>query len=95
MKKYFLKYLKKWCIMQNFFQKSENLEETYKEARVKEYINKYIKELQRHFDVSDKKMRSIILKVYKDLSPLNLIKTWIYMIKSNCIKELKRKINAD
>ena len=77
--------------MQKFFQKKKNLEE----IRVKEYINKYIKELQRHFDMSDKKMRTIILDVYKDLSPINLIKTWIYMIKSKYIKELKEKIDAD
>ena len=43
--------------MQKFFDKN-NLEETYKELRVKEYINKYIKELQRHFDMSDKKNAS-------------------------------------
>ena len=60
--------------MQKFFDKNKSLEETYKELRVKEYINKYIKELQRHFDVSDNKMRTIIYKVYKDLSPFNLIK---------------------
>ena len=75
--------------MQKFFKKTENLEEIFKEKRIKEYINKYIKELQRHFDVSDKKMRSILFKVYKDLSPLNFIKTWIYMIKSNYIRKLK------
>ena len=81
--------------MQKFFQKKKNLEEIYKETRVKEYINKYIKELQRHFDMSDKKMRTIIHDVYKDLSPINLIKTWIYMIKSKYIKELKEKNDAD
>ena len=74
--------------MQKFFDKNKSLEESYKELRVKEYINKYIKELQRHFDVSDNKMRSIIYKVYKDLSPFNLIKSWIYMLKSKCIERL-------
>lgn len=74
--------------MQKYSQNNINLEEKYKETRVKEYINKYIKELQRHFDMSDRKMRSIIYKVYKDLSPLNFIKTWIYMIKSNCIEKI-------
>ncbi|MBR3605242.1 MAG: hypothetical protein IKL52_04365 [Candidatus Gastranaerophilales bacterium] len=81
--------------MQKFFQKKKSLEEIYKEARVKEYINKYIKELQRHFDMPDKKMRTILYSVYKDLSPINLIKTWIYMIKSKYIKELKGKLNED
>jgi len=86
-----------WCIMQKFFDKNKSLEESYKELRVKEYINKYIKELQRHFDVSDNKMRSIIYKVYKDLSPFNLIKSWIYMVKSKYIKRfnLKERINGD
>ena len=79
--------------MQKFFNHNKTLEETYKENRVKEYINKYIKELQRHFDMSDKKMRSIIYKVYQDLSPFNLIKSWIYMIKSKYIKKLKGKIH--
>ena len=78
--------------MKNFFD-NKTIEENYKEARVKEYINKYIKELQRHFDMSDKKMRSIIYKVYQDLSPFNLIKSWIYMIKSKYIKKLKGKIH--
>lgn len=83
--------------MQKFFDKNKTLEETYKELRVKEYINKYIKELQRHFDVSDSKMRSIIYKVYKDLSPFNLIKSWIYMIKSKYIEKIKlrERINGD
>ena len=83
--------------MQKFFDKNKSLEETYKELRVKEYINKYIKELQRHFDMSDKKMRSIIYKVYQDLSPFSLIKSWIYMVKSKYIErfKLKERINGD
>lgn len=83
--------------MQKFFDKNKSLEEIYKETRVKDYINKYIKELQRHFDISDIKMRSIIYKVYKDLSPFNLIKSWIYMVKSKYIERfnLKEKINED
>ena len=81
--------------MQKFFDKNKTLEETYKEKRVKEYINKYIKELQRHFDMSDYKMRIILYKVYKELSPINFIKTWIYMLKSKYIKKLKEKIYED
>lgn len=81
--------------MQKFFDKNKTLEETYKEKRVKEYINKYIKELQRHFDMSDYKMRLILYKVYKELSPFNFIKTWIYMLKSKYIKKLKEKIYED
>jgi hypothetical protein len=83
--------------MEIFFNKNKALEEACKETRVKEYIKKYIKELQRHFDVSDRKMRLIIFKVYQDLSPFNLIKSWIYMIKSKYIKRfnLKERINGD
>lgn len=77
--------------MQNFFNKDKSLEEIFKEKRVKEYINKYIKELQRHFDMSDKKMRSILYKVYQELSPFNFIKIWIYMLKSKCIEKLNFK----
>ena len=77
--------------MQNLFNKNKTLEETFKEARIKENINKYIQELQRHFDVSDKKMRSILYKVYQDLSPFNLIKNWIYMLKSKYIKRINLK----
>ena len=81
--------------MQKFFDKNKTLEQTYKEKRVKEYINKYIKELQRHFDMSDYKMRLILYRVYKELSPFNFIKTWIYMLKSKYIKKLKEKIYED
>lgn len=75
--------------MQKFFNKDKTLEQECDEIKVKEYINKYIKELQRHFDVSDKNMRQILYKVYKELSPLNFIKTWVSMVKSKYIKKLK------
>ena len=74
--------------MQKFFE-NKNPKETYKEIRAKEYIRKYIKELQRHFDISDRKMRIILYRVYKDLSPLNIIKSWVYMIKSKYEEKLK------
>ena len=77
--------------MQKFFIKNNTLKDNYKELRVKEYMKKYIKELQRHFDVSDKKMRLILYKVYKDLSPLNIIKSWICVIKSKCEEIFKFK----
>ena len=76
--------------MQKFFDK-KTLEESYKEIRVKEYIIRYIKELQRHFDMPDKKMREILYKVYKELSPLSFIKSWISMVKSKYIRNLKIK----
>ena len=72
-----------------------NQTETPDEKKVREYIAKYLKELQRHFDVPDRKMRLIIYKIYKDLTPLSLI-TLFYLafvkkIKS-MIKSLYRKI---
>ena len=75
--------------MQKFSNKNKTLEQVYNEAKVKEYMNKYIKELQRHFDVSDYDMRSIIFCIYKELSPFNFIKKWISMVKSKCIEKLK------
>ena len=62
------------------------------ELKVKEYINNYIKELQRHFDVPDKRMRAIIYSVYKDSVPVSFMKNLIYMLKSEYEKlRLKRK----
>ncbi|MBQ8848200.1 MAG: hypothetical protein IJ003_04575 [Candidatus Gastranaerophilales bacterium] len=75
--------------MQNLKQKRENLEE----IKIREYIYKYIKELQRHFDMSDKKMRLILYQVYKDLTPSFLkdfMKKICSMIKSFYRKNLKR-----
>lgn len=77
---------KKWAIMKNFIQKQENFEE----LKVQEYIKKYVRELQRHFDMSDNKIRVILYRVYKELAPINFIKKWIYMLKSFC-NNLKNK----
>ncbi len=56
------------------------------ELKVREYMNKYIKELQRHFDMSDRRMRVILYRIYKETGPLNfittLIKTRLSMLKS-------------
>ena len=72
--------------MKNFIQKQENFEE----LKVQEYIKKYVRELQRHFDMSDNKIRVILYRVYKELAPINFIKKWIYMLKSFC-NNLKNK----
>ena len=72
--------------MKNFIQKQENFEE----LKVQEYIKKYVQELQRHFDMSDNKIRVILYRVYKELAPINFIKKWIYMLKSFC-NNLKNK----
>ena len=64
--------------MKNFIQKPLNFEE----IKVQEYIKKYVQELQRHFDMPNKQIRTILYRVYKDLSPANFIKTWFYMVKS-------------
>lgn len=82
----FNKIYKKWAIMKNFIQKQENFEE----LKVQEYIKKYVRELQRHFDMSDNKIRVILYRVYKELAPINFIKKWIYMLKSFC-NNLKNK----
>ncbi len=82
----FNKIVKKWATMKNFIQKQENFEE----LKVQEYIKKYVKELQRHFDMSDSKIRSALYRVYKELAPINFIKKWIYMLKSFC-KNFKNK----
>ncbi len=72
--------------MQNFFKKTGDMEKITRqkldEIKVKEYIDKYIKELQRHFDMPDEKMRLIIYKIYKDLCPVNFMKNWLDMVKS-------------
>ncbi len=62
--------------MQEFFE-SEKDENCFEERKVKEYINRYLKELQRHFDMSDSRIRTIIFSIYKDLSPYNFIKLYI------------------
>jgi len=82
----FNKINKKWATMKNFIQKQQNFEE----LKVQEYIKKYVQELQRHFDMSDNKIRVILYRVYKELAPINFIKKWIYMLKSFC-NNLKNK----
>ena len=72
--------------MQIFFQKEQTIEENLKEIKVQAYLNKYLEELQRHFYMSDKKMRKILFRVYKDLGPFGylnaIIKKRLSMIKS-------------
>jgi len=71
--------------MKIFDKKTEN----EKEIKIKEYMNNYIFELQRHFDLSDRKMRIILHKIYKEKSPLNVIKNWFSMVKSCYQEKLK------
>ncbi|MBR2068165.1 MAG: hypothetical protein IJ877_00245 [Candidatus Gastranaerophilales bacterium] len=60
--------------------------ETDKELKIKKYISCYLDELQRHFDMPDKKMRTILYKIYKESCPISkfksLIKKYFYMVKS-------------
>ncbi len=62
--------------------------ETDKEIKIKNYINNYLAELQRHFDIPDRKMRCILYKVYKDKGISSkikkLIKKYMSMVKSFC-----------
>lgn len=64
------------------------MRETEKEIKIKEYINNYLIELQRHFDISDNCMRVLLYKVYKQKTPLSkvklLAKKYISMVKSFC-----------
>jgi len=60
--------------MQNIFKNNDinqNINQNTAELKVIEYINKYLQELQRHFDISDRKMRYILYKIYKDSSLVN------------------------
>ena len=70
------------------------MRETDKEIKDKEYINNYLNELKRHFDMPDKKMRSILYNIYKDTSSISkgrlLIKKYMSMLKSFYRKQLKR-----
>ena len=69
--------------------------ETEKEIKIKGYINNYLKEIQRHFDVSDKYMRILLYKIYKQKSPAAKIKILskkcISMVKSFCKSKNKLK----
>ncbi len=72
--------------MRRFVQNKKITEKKLEDLKVKEYMDKYIKELQRHFDVSDKRMRTILYQVYQEFSPYNFLKNFlknqITMIKS-------------
>ena len=68
--------------MQNLFRRYKN-PDNYTEIKAKEYIYKYMKELQRHFDLSDNKMRNILYKIYQDTGKLSLL-----------IKFMKKKLSV-
>lgn len=80
--------------MQKYFSENENTFENQDDKKVQEYINKYLKELQRHFDMPDKKMRLILYRIYKELSPLHFfkvfVKKYLDMLKSFCKDKIKR-----
>lgn len=76
--------------MQKFDEKTNNLID----EKVQEYIFKYIKELQRHFDMSDKKMSIILHKVYKDLTP-SFLRIYIKKIQSVLKSFYSGKIKRD
>lgn len=74
--------------MKNFFYKQNDNKDFLTEVKVKKYINNYLKELQRHFDLSDDRMRVILYRVCRDFSFLNsltkIMKKWLDMLKSFC-----------
>ena len=59
--------------MPKFFHKYKKTKtgNNYTEQKVKEYLYKYLKELQRHFDMPDNKMRMILYRIYKDTGGFN------------------------
>lgn len=61
------------------------------DIKIKEYINKYVKELQRHFEVSPKHMRTLFKEVYKELEPKSFIDNLISMVKSFYSLKIKGK----
>ncbi len=71
--------------------------ETEKETKIKNYITNYLLELQRHFDMSDKMMRIILYKVYREKRPISKIKKFIkkYMSMVKSFYKNKGKDNAN
>ena len=63
--------------MRKFIQNKKLTEKNLEDLKVKEYMDKYIKELQRHFDVPDRRMRLILYKIYKEFSPYNFFKNFL------------------
>jgi len=82
--------------MKKFFRNfNYNYEEKiFEELKIKEYILKYIKELQRHFDLPDKRIKIIIRSIYHDLSFFSKIKIIVKkkfeVLKSLIIKKIKQ-----
>ena len=63
--------------MRKFIQNKKVTEKNLEDLKVKEYMDKYIKELQRNFDVPDRRMRLILYKIYKEFSPYNFFKNFL------------------
>ena len=78
--------------MRNYIRKKQNLEEIYTDYKIKDYLNRYLKELQRHFNISDRRMKFLLLEVYRDLKPFDFIKKICYIkmqMKKFLTKEIK------
>lgn len=67
--------------------------DTIEDLKIQGYLLKYIKELQRHFDIPNKKIRIILFKIYKELSPFNTIKKFTKKM-FNMIKSKYKKITV-
>ena len=80
--------------MRSFFKENKDALKTQEEEKVRQYISKYLKELQRHFDMPDDTMRSIIYKIYQDLSPYHFLKIFMKnkldMLKSFCEDKFRK-----
>lgn len=65
------------------------------DVKIKEYINKYVKELQRHFEVPPKHMRTLFREVYRELEPKSFIDNSISMVKSFYDSKIKGKFTNE
>ena len=60
------------------------------EVKIKEYLNGYIKELQRHFNIPERRIRVILYKIYKELRPINFVQRFLSMVKSFCNTKVQK-----
>ena len=75
----------------NTREKSLNRQDIEKENKIKFYIDCYIKELQRHFDISDRRMKIILFKVYKKMNERKFLKEFFSKIKISMLKSFKKE----
>ena len=67
----------------------------FEDVKIKEYINKYVKELQRHFDIEDKRMQILLKEVYQEFKPKTIFDDLISMVKSFYSLKIKGNNNGN